>query len=98
MEDIHAPRASGDPATLFQALELAPARVLGLALHVVVIVVLAACADEEGGREKRGGAGANLLDLGHGVRQRGGVVENLLVEAASKESVIQSDARPCSTR
>ena len=64
---IHAPRASGDPAALLQALELAPARVLRLALHVVVIVVLAAGADEERGREERGGAGTDLLDLGDGV-------------------------------
>lgn len=47
---IHTPGASGDPAALLHALKLAPARILGLALHVVVIVVLAPGADEEGGR------------------------------------------------
>jgi hypothetical protein len=79
--NVHTPGAAGHPAALLQALELAPARVLGLALHVVVIVVLASRADKERGRQKGGRAGTNLLDLGDRVWQRGGVVENLLVEA-----------------
>lgn len=45
---VHAPRASGDPPALLQALELALAGVLGLALHEIIIVVLAPGADEEG--------------------------------------------------
>lgn len=41
--------APGDPAALLQALELALAGVLGLALHVVIVVGAASRADEEGG-------------------------------------------------
>lgn len=80
-----APGAAGDAAALLEALELALARVVVLALHVVVVVGLAAGADEEGSREQRGGAGANLLDLGNGLGQRGGVVQHLLVEAGGEE-------------
>lgn len=79
--DLHATRASGNPPALLQALELAPARIVRLALHKVVIVVLAAGADEEGGREEGGRRGADLLDLGDRVGEGGGVVEHLLVEA-----------------
>jgi len=46
--NVHTTRASRDPPTLRQTLELALARVLRLALHKVVIVVLAPCADEVG--------------------------------------------------
>lgn len=45
---VHASRASGDPPALLQALELALAGVLGLALHEIIVVVLAPGADEEG--------------------------------------------------
>jgi hypothetical protein len=45
---VHAPGAAGDSAALLQTLKLAPAGVLGLALHVVIVVVLAPGADEEG--------------------------------------------------
>lgn len=60
---VHTPGASGNPPTLLHALKLAAARVLGLALHVVVIVVLASRANEEGSREERSRAGTDLLDL-----------------------------------
>lgn len=46
---LHTSRASGDPPALLQALELALAGVVGLALHEVIVVVLAARAYEEGG-------------------------------------------------
>jgi hypothetical protein len=78
---VHAPRASGNPPALLQALELASARILRLALHKVVIVVLAARADEVGSRKKGGRRRADLLDLGDRVGEGGGVVEHLLVEA-----------------
>lgn len=81
--NIHAPGASRDPPALLQALKLAPAGVLGLALHIVVIVVFAARADEERGRQQGGRGGSDLLDLGDRVRQRGGVVEDVLVEAVA---------------
>ncbi len=81
-KNVHAPRASGNAAAFLHALKLAPAGVLGLALHVVIVVVPAAGADEEGGREEGGRTGANLLDLGDGVWQRGGVEEDVLIEAA----------------
>lgn len=76
-----APGAAGDAAALLQALKLALARVLRLALHVVIVVVAAAGADEEGGREEGGRRRAELLDLGDRVRKGGGVDEDLLVEA-----------------
>jgi len=50
-------------------------------LHVVIVVVFAPGANEERGREKRRRAGTELLDLGDRVRQRGGVDEDVLVEA-----------------
>lgn len=78
----HAPRAARHLPALGQALELALARVRVLALHVVVVVVLAAGADEEGGRQQGGGGGADLLDGRDGGGERGGVVEDGLVEAA----------------
>lgn len=45
--DVHAGGASGDLATLLQAVKLSLSVGLGLAHHVVVIVCLASCADEE---------------------------------------------------
>ena len=81
MGNIHTPRASSDSPALLQTFELALARVLGLALHVVIVVVFAPRANEERGRQKRGRAGTELLDLGNRVRQRGGVDEDVLVEA-----------------
>lgn len=68
MDHIHTPSASGDPPPLLQTFELALAGVLCFALHVIVIVVSASCADEERSREKRGRAGADLLDLWNRVR------------------------------
>lgn len=70
---LHAGGASGNLPALLHAVQLAGAVGLGLAEHVVVIVGLASRADEEGGGQKRGGAGADLLDLGDVVGQRGGV-------------------------
>lgn len=73
--------AASHPSTLLQALELALARVLVLALHVVIIVVFAPGADEEGRTKQRGGAGTDFFDFGDRVRERGCVVKDLLVEA-----------------
>lgn len=81
-DSIHASGTSGDPSTLLQALKLATAGLLGLALHVVIVVVAAPGADEESRREKRGRGGANLLDRGDRRGERGGVDEHLLVEPA----------------
>lgn len=61
---VHAPGTSGNPPALLHALELAPAGVLGLALHVIIVVVLAPGANEERGGEERCRAGSELLDLG----------------------------------
>lgn len=82
-KDLHAGSASRHAATLLHAFELALAGVLGLALHVVIVIGAAPGADEEGCREKGRGGGADLLDLGHGVGEGGGVHKDLLVEAAS---------------
>lgn len=73
--------AARHPPTLLEALELALARVLVLALHVVIVVVLAPRTDEERGREQGGRAGADLFDFGDRVREGRRVVEDLLVEA-----------------
>jgi len=78
---VHAARAPGDPPTLLEALEFALAGVLCLALHIVVIVVAASCPDKVRRRKKGSGASTELFDLGDRVGKRGGVVENLLVEA-----------------
>ena len=78
--NVHAPCTSRHSPPLLEALELALAGVFGFALHVVIVVVTAAGADEEGGRQERGRAGTKLLDLGDGVRERGSVVEDLLIE------------------
>lgn len=75
--------AAGDAAALLQTLELALAGVLGLALHEVIVIGFAPGADEEGGGEERRGCGSDLLDGRDGVRERGGIVENLLVEAGN---------------
>lgn len=84
VRNIHASCAAGDSPALLQALELALAGVLGLALHVVIVVVAAAGADEERCGQEGSGAGADLIDLGDRVGQGGGIVENLLVEAAEE--------------
>lgn len=60
---------------------------LRLAHHIVVIVVLASCTDEEGSAHQRGGAGADLLDLGDGVWEWGGIDEDRLIEAGGSELV-----------
>jgi hypothetical protein len=78
---IHTRGASRHSSALLQAFRLALARVLRLALHVVIVVRLASGTDEEGCGHERGGGGANLLDLRDRVRKRSGVVELLLVEA-----------------
>jgi len=78
---VHAARASGGPPTLLEALEFALAGVLCLALHVVVIVVAASRPDEVRRRKKGSRASTELFDLGDRIGKRGGVVENLLVEA-----------------
>jgi hypothetical protein len=82
MDSIHASGTSRDPSTLLQALKLATAGLLGLALHVVIVVVAAPGADEESRREKGSGGGADLLDRGDRRGERGGVDEHLLVEPA----------------
>lgn len=82
---LHAGSASGDLPAFLHAVELAGAVGLGLAHHVVVIVRLAPGADEERSGQKRSGTGANFLDLGDVVGQRGGVDQHLLVESAERE-------------
>lgn len=79
--NVHAGGASRDPAALLQAVELAAARAVRLALHEVVIVFAAAGADEVGRRQQGRGAGADLLDLGDVVGERGRVDLLLLVES-----------------
>lgn len=46
----YTPRASCDPSPFFQALNLALAGTLALALHKIVIIWFASCADEETSR------------------------------------------------
>lgn len=48
-ENVHTLGAAGYPSSLRQAVQLSLARVLGLALHVIIVVVAASCADEERG-------------------------------------------------
>ncbi len=79
--NAHTPGASCNPSTFRKALELALARVLRLALHVVIVVVAAPGADEKGRREEGRRADTELLDLGDRFGEGGGVVEDLLVEA-----------------
>ena len=86
MVDVHTPGAPGHPPAFLQAVELALAGVVGLALHEVIVVLAASGADEKGRREKRRRADTELLDLGDRVRERGGVVEDLLVETARNVS------------
>jgi len=80
-------RAPGDPAALLEALELALARVLLLALHEVVVVRPAAGADEEGRRHERRRGGANLLDRRDRVRQGSQIHEVLLIESGASGCV-----------
>ena len=62
--NVHTGGASRDPPAFLQTLELALARVLGLALHEVIVVGAAPGADEEGGGEEGRGGGADLLHGG----------------------------------
>lgn len=89
--DVHTGSASRDAATLLQAFELSLARVLGLALHVIIVVGAASSADEERGGKQRGGCRADLLDSGDRVRKRRGVIEHLLVEAARTSALTNKD-------
>lgn len=82
--NIHAPRASSDPTTLLEAFELSPARVLRLALHVVIVVVAAPGADEVGGGIERRRGDAELLDLGDRLGEGSGVDQLRLVEARGR--------------
>ena len=84
MVDVHTPGAPGHPPAFLQAVELALAGVLGLALHEVIVVLAASGADKKGGREERRRADSELLYLGDRVRKRGGVVEDLLVETGEE--------------
>ena len=53
MRNVHALSAAGDSASLLHAVKLAAARVLGLALHIVIVVVAASGANEEGRGQER---------------------------------------------
>lgn len=81
---VHAGGTSCHPATLLQALVLALAGVLGLALHVVIVVGLAPRPDKERGGEEGRGSSTELLYLRDRIGERGGVVEDLLVEAVAR--------------
>lgn len=78
---IHTPGTSRNSPALFETLELALARVLRLTFHEVVIVVLAPCANEIRGGKEGSRCSTEFLDFGDRIRERRGVVENLLVEA-----------------
>jgi hypothetical protein len=96
---VHALGTPRHPPALLQAVELAPAVGVGLALHVVIVVVAAPGADEEGSGEKRRRAGTDLLDLGDRIRERGGVVVELLGEAMGASAVHSSiGGRPMAQR
>lgn len=86
-DDIHTPRTSRNPAPLFQALKLSLPRILRLALHEIIVEVPAPGPDEERRGEKRRGARADLFDLRDGVRQRGRVEEDLLVEPTMESAI-----------
>lgn len=62
-KNIHALGTASNPSSLLHALKFSSARVLRLALHVIIVVVAASGADEEGSRQKRCRARANFLDL-----------------------------------
>lgn len=76
----NASSAAGNLTTLFQAVELAAAVRLVLALHVIIVESLAAGADSEGRTSQECRCGTNLLDLWDMVGHRRGVHEELLVE------------------
>ncbi len=76
---------------LLQAFELSLARVLGLALHVIIVVGRHRAPDEERGGKERGGCRADLLDSGDRVRKRRCVVEHLLVEATRTSALTSKD-------
>lgn len=78
----HARRTPRHLPPLPHALHLPLAVRLRLALHVVVIVGPAPRPDEEGRAEQRGGRGADLVDLGDGLREGRRVDEDGLVESA----------------
>lgn len=78
----HARRTPRHFPPLPHALHLPLAVRLRLALHVVVIVGPAPRPDEEGRAEQRGGRGADLVDLGDGLREGRRVDEDGLVEPA----------------
>lgn len=81
---VHARGAASDTTALLQAIHLAVAWLLGLALHVVIVVVAASGADEERRRQERSRASTDFLDRGDILGQRSGVDESLLVESANK--------------
>ncbi|KAL8640971.1 MAG: hypothetical protein Q9228_002175 [Teloschistes exilis] len=80
-------RTPRNPPPLLHTLKFAPPMRLCLAHHIVVIVVLASCTDEEGSAHQRGGAGTDLLDLGDGVWEWGGIDEDGLIKAGGSVSV-----------
>ena len=80
--NVHTRRAPRHLATLAHAVELARAVRQRLAVHVVVAVRAAARADEVGGAQQRRRRRAQLGHGGDVRRQRGGVDEDVLVEAA----------------
>ena len=81
---LHTGSAAGNLATLLQAVELAAAVCLVLALHVIIVECLAAGADGEGSAGEESRRGSNLLDLGNVVGHRRGVHEELLVEPVER--------------
>jgi hypothetical protein len=80
--DLHTGGASRHTAAFLQALGLALAGVLVLALHEVIVVGAASGTDEERCGEKGSRGGTNLRDLGDVVGEGCRVDEDLLVEAA----------------
>jgi len=77
----HARGAACDLTALAHAFDFAFPRGIGLAPHEVVIVCFAAGTDEERGTEEWSGGAANFGDAGDGRGKRGGVDQDLLVEA-----------------
>lgn len=81
----HAGGTPRDLPSLLEAVCLAIAVRLGLAVHEIVIVGFASCTNEEGCGEERRRGGPDFLDLGDRIGERSRVDEHLLVEAVGAD-------------
>lgn len=83
---IHAGGATGDLATLLEAINIPPPIGLGFTLHVVIVVRAAAVSNEKRGTHQRSRRSTDFLDLGNAIGHRRRVDQIVLIEPGAEQN------------